>query len=149
TIRMNGTPGAWFSLAGEEVRRDALERGTDFGVRRLLVLRQPANLANQECVARMTHGPIGQKPVEAAGDRAQRVVQRRGGATADDAGGQPGGTGREKPVEGFRGDETPLEEDAQSFARAVDAELRDDERQIRVVLREARDDAQGAIQRLF
>ena len=86
---------------------------------------------------------------QAAGDGAQRVLQRRQGARAHGGGRQIGRAARQKPIERAPGHEPPFEKSREPFASAREPELRQHERDVRLVPGQSGENPQRLIQRLL
>ena len=95
-------------------------------------------------------GPSARNRDQAAGHRAQRVLQRRRRAPADDVGGRdpPGPRARNRSSASHATSRRSSSDASPSRVRR-DAELREHERDVRLVLRQAGEDPQRLIERLF
>ncbi len=133
----------------QEVPGGARHQAADRRVGRRPEHLDPPEILRQEQIARLAHGPLGQKALAAAGAAGRRKerAQRVDGTAADVVGGEVRRAAREEAIEHVPRNQPPLQQVREPFARAVEAELREDQRQVGLTLGEADEDGERLVER--
>ena len=148
-IGVDDAAAAGSPFCSQEMSRYTIEHAAEPGVAFAGPLGQTPNLANEHLVALMPDRPLIEERRETARRGTQGCAQSIRGLETDSLGCQVGRPAREETIERCPRDQPPLEQRRQALARPRDTELREDERDIRVGSRLARQDPERVIERVF
>jgi hypothetical protein len=129
------------------VRARAIQDRPDLGVATALQLCEATQIADEQLISRVIDWPLTQEGGQSSGCRSKRVLQRGRGTTAHGGRGEIRGASREKSIQRTPCDEAPFEQERQPLPRPRDAELREHQRDIGIILRAK--DAHRSIQRVL